>query len=135
MMGFRARRSRGCRGSPVPAAPFLAAGAFLASSAFLAVLGLLDARSAQATPPATEPRTVTIENLQFTPQTLTVHRGDRIVWVNKDLFPHTVTASGKEFDSQSIAPNAAWTYVARKSGKFGYSCTFHPTMKGTLVVH
>ena len=35
--------------------------------------------------------TVVIENMQFNPATLTVRRGERIVWVNKDLFPHTVT--------------------------------------------
>ena len=37
--------------------------------------------------------TVTIEGMQFKPQELTVQRGDRIVWVNKDLFPHTATAA------------------------------------------
>lgn len=47
---------------------------------------------------------VTIEGLRFNPPSLTVDRGDRIVWVNKDLFPHTVTAEGKDFDSHDIAP-------------------------------
>ena len=37
--------------------------------------------------------TVIIENMQYNPaQASGVHRGERIVWVNKDLFPHTVTA-------------------------------------------
>lgn len=77
--------------------------------------------------------TVTIENMQFQPQELTVHRGDRIVWVNKDLFPHTVTAA-KVFDSGSIASNASWRYVATRKGEYAYGCTFHPTMKGKLKV-
>lgn len=128
MTVFRARRGRGCRNLPALAAACLAAGTLLAA------LWLLDIPAVRAGPPATEARTVTIENLQFSPAKLTVHRGDRIVWINKDLFPHTVTAEGKVFDSQSIAPNASWTYVARKSGQFPYSCTFHPTMRGTLVV-
>jgi plastocyanin len=79
-------------------------------------------------------RTVTIENLQFSPAVLSVHRGDRIVWVNKDLFPHTVTADKRAFDSGSIAAGASWTYVVRKSGKFSYACTFHPVMKGSVEV-
>ena len=77
--------------------------------------------------------TVTIENMQFNPAQLTVHRGDRIVWVNKDLFPHTATAD-KGFDSGSIAANASWSYVASKSGEYAYHCTFHPTMKGKITV-
>jgi len=78
--------------------------------------------------------TVTIENMRFNPVQLIVHRGDRIVWVNKDLFPHTATASSKAFDSGSIAANASWSFVARKAGDYAYGCSFHPTMTGRLVV-
>ena len=78
--------------------------------------------------------TVIIENMQFSPAQLHVHRGDRIVWVNKDLFPHTATAVSHAFDSGSIAANASWTYVASKSGEYPYGCTFHPSMKGTIQV-
>jgi plastocyanin len=89
---------------------------------------------------ATEPQavhatyTVAIENMQFTPEELTVHPGDRIVWVNKDLFPHTVTATQKAFDSQGIAANASWVYVAKSPGVYPYSCIFHPSMKGKVTV-
>jgi plastocyanin len=76
--------------------------------------------------------TVTIENMQFNPPALTVHQGDRIVWVNKDLFTHTATAP-KVFDSGSIAAGASWTYVADKSGEYAYGCTFHPTMKAKII--
>lgn len=78
--------------------------------------------------------TVVIEQLRFNPAVLVVHRGDRIVWVNHDLFPHTVTAKSKSFDSGSIPPQRKWTYRARKSGEYEYGCSFHPTMKGKLVV-
>jgi len=84
--------------------------------------------------PVPRTHTVTIEGMQYQPQTLTVHRGDRVTWINKDLLPHTVTASDKTFDSRSIAANASWTYVARKPGDHTYGCTFHPTMKGTLII-
>jgi plastocyanin len=84
----------------------------------------------------TVPKTymVSIEGLRFDPPTLTVNRGDQIVWVNKDLFPHTVTASAKAFDSRDIGPNASWTYVARTPGDYTYGCTYHPTMQGQLIV-
>lgn len=78
--------------------------------------------------------TVVIDGTRFQSQTLTVARGDRVVWTNKDPFPHTATAVGKAFDSGGIDPNASWTYRATREGTFEYVCTFHPTMKGTLVV-
>jgi plastocyanin len=78
--------------------------------------------------------TVTIEGVQFNPAELLVHLGDRIVWVNKDLFPHTATANDKTFDSGSIAVDASWSYTVTKKGEVEYSCTFHPTMKGKIKV-
>lgn len=78
--------------------------------------------------------TVTIDGVQFSPSELVVHPGDRIVWVNKDPFPHTATATNKSFDSGSIAANASWSYTVTKKGEIEYSCTFHPTMKGKIKV-
>jgi plastocyanin len=77
--------------------------------------------------------TVIIEGMRFTPQTLIVRRGERVTWVNKDLFPHTVTAVGK-FDSHQIAAGGSWTYVARKAGVYDYVCTLHVGMTGRLEV-
>ena len=77
---------------------------------------------------------VTIENMRFSPDALTVQRGDRVVWINKDLFAHTATAVSKAFDSHNIEPNASWTYVARNPGEYAYVCALHPTMKARLTV-
>ena len=81
--------------------------------------------------PATH--TVTIDGLVYSPDTLTVNRGDTIVWVNKDPFPHTVTAKGA-FDSRGIAVGKSWKYVAKKPGEYSYICTLHPNMQGRFVV-
>ena len=97
------------------------------------VLGGIVASSAAA-PAAGPSHVVMIENVQFGPPSLTVKSGERITWVNKDLFPHTVTADAKAFDSKAIAPNASWTWVAGKAGTYAYACTFHPTMKATITV-
>lgn len=78
--------------------------------------------------------TVIIENMSFRPQVLVVHRGDRVTWINRDLFPHTVTSAAGKFDSHEIAPDTSWTYVARKAGEYHYVCALHVTMKGVLEV-
>jgi len=78
--------------------------------------------------------TVVMEGVGFSPKVLTVARGDTVVWINKDPFPHTATAEDKSFDSKEIAPGKSWRFTAKKAGTFGYLCTLHPTMKGALVV-
>ena len=77
--------------------------------------------------------TVAIDGTAYVPPTLTVARGTAVTWENRDPFPHTVTSAG-HFDSGSIAAGAHWRYVATKPGTFEYICTFHPNMKGVLVV-
>ncbi|HEX7271717.1 MAG TPA: cupredoxin family copper-binding protein [Casimicrobiaceae bacterium] len=94
--------------------------------------GLACAGGATAAGKATT-HTIVIEAVQYTPQALVVERGDTIVWVNKDPFPHTVTAKGA-FDSHDIAAGKSWKYVARKAGEYAYICTLHPNMHGTLTV-
>ena len=76
--------------------------------------------------------TVIMQNMEFRPKTVTVKSGDSIVWVNKDLVPHTATTDS--FDSLTIPPGKSWTSIAQAKGDFPYGCTFHPTMRGTLRV-
>ena len=76
---------------------------------------------------------VVIQGLLYVPETLTVRPGDVVVWINKDPFPHTVTAAGV-FDSGSIAAGKSWRFTAKKPGTHSYLCTLHTTMKGILRV-
>src|SRR5215468_233026 len=86
---------------------------------------------ALAAKPATH--TVVIEGVRFEPETITVARGDTVIWLNKDPFPHTVTAKGA-FDSRDIAAGKSWRWKASKAGEYAYTCTLHPNMKGMLKV-
>jgi plastocyanin len=105
------------------------------SAVALASLGLAGA-AASSVPLKAGAKTfvVAMQISGFEPQVLTAASGDRVTWVNKDLFPHTATADDKTFDSHSIAPTGTWTFVADKPGTYTYTCTFHPTMKGTIKV-
>jgi plastocyanin len=84
--------------------------------------------------PKPKTHTVIIEGMRFQPESLTVARGDTIVWVNKDLVPHTATSEAGGFDSKDIQADKSWRYTIHKTGDFAYLCTFHPTMKATLRV-
>lgn len=101
----------------------------LAATLAMGVVGLMaDDR------PKPKTHTVTMENMRFRPQTLTVARGDSVVWVNKDLVPHTATSRAGGFDSQLIPAEKSWRLTVRKKGDFAYICTLHPTMTATLRV-
>lgn len=78
--------------------------------------------------------TVLIEGMQFSPKVLQVNRGDTVVWINRDLFAHDASSTGKGFKSTLMAPNARWKFVARHTGIFSYTCTLHPMMTASLVV-
>ena len=104
----------------------------LAVVALAGAAGLWFAASGVAAGPSAK-HTVTIEATSYKPETMTVKKGESVTWVNKDPFPHTVTAAGN-FDSKSIAANGRWTYRTTKAGEFPYICTLHPNMKGTLKV-
>ena len=78
--------------------------------------------------------TVVIEGMKFSPEVTEVRAGDSVVWINKDMFPHTVMADAGAFHSREIPTSGSWKMKATKKGSFAYVCSLHPTMKGTLIV-
>lgn len=85
--------------------------------------------------PAAQTREVVISGFKFQPDVLTVNAGDTVEWKNADIVPHTVTALDKSFNSGKIAPGSSWRFVAKNVGEFRYTCTPHPNMHATLIVH
>lgn len=80
-------------------------------------------------------RTLTIQNFAFDKfATVTVRKGDTIVWVNKDTMAHTVTGDKGGPASQTIPAGGKYSYTFDAVGTFPYHCTIHPNMKATVVV-
>ena len=86
--------------------------------------------------PAARVHTVEIRGMAFHPETLTVHPGDTVVWVNKDIVPHTATSTsaGASWDTGTLAQGDTGRYVAPQAGSVNYTCTLHPTMRATLII-
>jgi len=81
--------------------------------------------------------TVTISGFSFSPASMTVKVGTTVTWTNKDDVGHTVTAdtaSGDAPASQLIAKGQTYSFTFSKAGTYGYHCTPHPDMRGTVVV-
>ena len=104
----------------------------VASVVLMAAAGCTGPVTAEARKPVTH--TVTIDATSYTPARLTVQAGDSVVWVNKDLIPHTATAKGGSFDSKVLPAGATFRFTAAKAGGFDYACQFHPTMTGRIDV-
>jgi len=77
--------------------------------------------------------TVVMHMVRFDPDHLTIAAGDTVTWQNKDLVPHTASASDSSWGSGAIAPDSAWTHVFEAGGAQRYGCRFHPTMSGRLT--
>jgi plastocyanin len=77
-------------------------------------------------------RHVVIDGMKFSPQVVQVKPGDTIVWENRDMFVHNVTAAG--MSSGDLAPGKTWRWVVRAGKSFDYLCTLHPVMKGRVEV-
>lgn len=78
--------------------------------------------------------TVQMKNFSFSPNTLTIKKGDIVVFANSDSVGHTVTANDGSFDTGNIGSGASQTLTFSKTGTFTYYCSIHPNMKGTIIV-
>src|SRR5690554_3499511 len=76
---------------------------------------------------------VEIKNLSFVPKSIKAARGDKIVWINKDMFPHNIVDSGSQVTlSETLAKDDKFSYIVDKD--MNYKCGFHPSMTGTINV-
>ena len=75
-------------------------------------------------------------SLGYSPDAITVVIGvnNTVVWVNNDDMPHTVTSTNKLFDSGNLNPGDTFSYTFTSPGTYTYGCSYHPWMKGTVVV-
>ena len=92
---------------------------------------LLFAASAAAAAPHSY--TVVIEKMKYGPLPSGLHKGDAIVWVNRDFLRHTVTAADHSFNID-LPAGAKGKTVLTESGDVAFFCRFHPRMRGVLQV-
>lgn len=77
--------------------------------------------------------TVEIKQMKFQPNELKVHKGDTVLWINKDITDHDVTEETKKaWTSSKLSMGESWTKVVNESAE--YFCSLHVVMKGKLIV-
>ncbi|MFE3289733.1 cupredoxin domain-containing protein [Rhodococcus sp. NPDC059234] len=80
---------------------------------------------------------VEVAHMAFTPNTITVAAGETVTWKFDDRgTPHDVVGVG---DAKSVLHSApmkegTFSFTFTQPGTYQYLCTFHPDMRGTVVV-
>ena len=94
---------------------------------------------------------VNMSEMDFSPQTLIVDAGDRVVWKNTSDVTHNVIADpakalyrvdvklpsgGRPFGSDYLQPGQSFSHVFEVPGTYRYVCTLHEGsgMKGVIIV-
>jgi len=84
--------------------------------------------------PAPAAAAVSIENFTFKNPVVTVKVGTTVTWTNADDIPHTVVSKTGLFKSKVLDTGDRFSFTFAKAGQFGYFCSLHPHMTGTVVV-
>ncbi len=79
---------------------------------------------------------VFMSNFAFHPDTVRVRPGTTVVWLNCDVRadPHTTTSDAGLWASDFLSVGNTFSRRFDQAGPFGYHCTPHPFMKGTVIV-
>jgi plastocyanin len=107
---------------------------FQASALAAGVLMMSVAADMARAVPAPASAAVTIGNFTFKSQVLTVKPGTTVTWTNADDIPHTVTSNAGAFKSKVLDTGDRFSFTFAKAGQFGYFCSLHPHMTGTVIV-
>lgn len=116
---------------PLSGGDLIGAAALEAVSGDLTLSVVLWRKPGGASGPAT---TVEIKDMQFSPASVTIKRGERVTWFNHDTVAHSVQGVDLPGDSGMLNPGESFTLTFAASGTFSYQCGPHPGMTGTVTV-
>lgn len=91
--------------------------------------------SAPAGGAAPQSASVAISGYAFHPVSVTVAKGAKITFTNKDQTAHTATSTqAGAFDTGTLKSGASKILTLSKPGTYSYYCQFHAFMKATVTV-
>lgn len=78
--------------------------------------------------------TVEMTKFAFVPVRIEIKTGGSVIFINRDLVPHTATADDGSFDTGTLRKDARKEIVFSEAGEFPYYCRFHRHMTGIIRV-
>ena len=89
----------------------------------------------QVDDPSGSATTINIKDNSFQPSSLEVPVGTKVEWHNQDGVQHSVTSDIQGlFDSGVLNPGKKFDFTFNTLGSYGYHCSIHPGMQGTITV-
>ncbi len=80
---------------------------------------------------------VSIKDLAFAPETLTIAKGTTVIWTNNDDVQHDITPDSPSDNfvaSSLLSEGETYNITFSVPGTYTYHCSLHPHMKATIVV-
>ncbi len=77
---------------------------------------------------------VQIAGFAFSPPSLTINVGDTVVWTQIDSVGHNTVSDNGLWTSPVLSPGQTFSFTFNTPGTFGYLCTIHPFMTGSVTV-
>lgn len=87
------------------------------------------------------------DNSCFSPSSISIHTGDKVIWANSDDMAHAVTSGYAQdssgsigtdyphgFDSELLLTQETFSHTFETEGAFPYFCVVHPWMAGQVNV-
>ena len=88
-----------------------------------------------------DPGTVTVvmDQFQFINKTITIKKGQTVLWINNEAPKHTATDDEATFNSGSRSQGDTFSFTFDETGEFPYFCRFHGDkgeigMAGRIIV-
>jgi len=102
----------------------------------LGILSVFYISCKKSSPAVTQgPNEVWIQNMSYSPTSLTVAVNTTVKWTNKDGTDHTVSSDSSLFDSGHIPGGSTYSRQFTSAGIYPYHCNIHAGMNGNIVVH
>ncbi|SHG48846.1 Cupredoxin-like domain-containing protein [Fodinibius roseus] len=100
---------------------------------FLLCLVVLLCVSCSSKQSNSETHTVEIKQMKFVPAKIEVTPGDSVKWINRDIVAHNVAEETNNLWQSTELQNGD-TFTIEIKEKASYLCTFHPVMKGKVML-
>ncbi len=75
---------------------------------------------------------VEIKNFTFSPASMTIKKGGKVTWTNRDSAKHDV--KGDFWQSELLGKDESFSKIFDTAGTFDYHCAPHPNMTGKIIV-
>lgn len=77
---------------------------------------------------------IDIKDFAFAPAEIRIPVGTVVTWTNSDPVAHTATEPGGTFNSGNLNTGQSFSFTFDTAGTYAYICSYHPFMKGTIIV-